>query len=474
LLVLTYRGQNPTASNLVLQLYQDRSAVPSNTASLTNELPELAANFARLIEPPAHWRGAPAEVARRQRAILWALDGDPTLLREQTVEPLHVVAVLPDATPYLPRSVRDRASSAVLDAEFNFTEWRARFTLLAHDDRAAAQLREIIAGWRELAGSLAEMYATTPGRKPLRDAIQNSTIEVVINQVAATVALPAGTVAHLTRLAGGQLAPSAGNGAQLNHRHTPVSATPETNNLPQLLAALKDPQPVTRSQAAGALSKFPAPETVAALCELARDSSPLVRYRAIASLGVIGDRTALPVVFDALGDDDRGVRQRAAVPALERLADRTVPGRLLALAHHPRPATRRLVMYLLARHANDATGPVLQQALNDPDPLVRAEAALALGNLRARLALDDLCGRLTDGDEHVRGAAVYALGQVGERAAAEKLQPLLHDPDPFVRAATAESLRLLGVPNVAPPPWFRAADAFAFPLAPVNKPRSGG
>ena len=470
LLVLTYRGQNPVVSNLVLQLYQGRPATPSDRGPvpLTDELTGLADNLVQLIEQRAQWLGAPAEVVRRQRAILLALDGDPTLLREQTVEPLHVAAVLPDAAPYLPRSVRDRVSSVVFDAEFNFTEWRSRLTLLANDDRAAAQVRELIAGWRELAESLAEMYAATPGRKPLRDAIQNSTIEVAINQVAATVALPAGTVAHLTRLAGGQLAPSAGNGPLLNHRSAPATAVPVTNSLPRLLAALKDPQPTVRSQAAWALSKFPEPEAVAALRELANDNSPLVRYRTIASLGVIGDRAALPVVIDALGDDDRGVRGRAAVTALDRLADRTVPARLLPLANHPRPGTRRLAVYLLARYTDAATVPALRQALNDPDALVRAEAALSLGKLRAQPALDELCGKLTDADEHVRGSVAYALGQLGEKSVTEKLQPLLRDPDAFVRAAAAESLQRLGDTSVTLPAGFRTAEVFAFPLSRLN------
>jgi HEAT repeat protein/lysophospholipase L1-like esterase len=92
--------------------------------------------------------------------------------------------------------------------------------------------------------------------------------------------------------------------------------------------------------------------------------------------------------------------------------------------------------------------PALADALESPDPRVRARAARALGQAGsdARRLRPALAARLGDDDRAVRAAAVWALGRLGPRPDADlvALERRLGDADPAVRAGAAWSLGRLG------------------------------
>lgn len=281
-----------------------------------------------------------------------------------------------------------------------------------------------------------------------------------------------------------------------------ATSLPRADALPLLLQALHDPSTEVRGFVAWSLQNFKDPRSVDALRELLKqekgggedsdrvrasavwslshiggrqvlaeiikfakeDPSGTVRFRAVWGLAFIGDKSALPVAIEALGDENVSVRERAALLTLEALQDGSVASRLLKLTAHPRVDTRRLVMYLLARYGNNSVVPALTEALQDADALVRAEAALSLGKLHARTALEKLLPLLKDPDEHIRGSAAYALGLIGGPPAMEALRPLLEDDRAFVRAVAAESLQRLGDKSVKPPEGFKAADLFTYPI----------
>jgi len=274
-----------------------------------------------------------------------------------------------------------------------------------------------------------------------------------------------------------------------------LSNLPQPDALPLILVAIKDPASDVRAAAAWSLERFPDPHSIAALRvtlkdqddrvraasawaishiggsavlpdveALITDSSPLARFRAVWGLGIIGDRAALPVVVNALTDQNSSVRERAALLSLEMLKDNSLLPRLLKLANHPQPETRRIIMYLLARYGNASVIPVLEAGLKDADPLVRGEAALSLGKLKARTALKDLAGAFADPDDHVRGSAAYAMELIGDPAAMDALRPLLKDQSAFVQAVAAEALLKLGDKTVKPPEGFKAAELFTFPI----------
>jgi HEAT repeat protein len=78
------------------------------------------------------------------------------------------------------------------------------------------------------------------------------------------------------------------------------------------------------------------------------------------------------------------------------------------------------------------------------DPLVRGEAARALGELGARPALPHLLQWLQSPDAELRTAAAMALGPLGDRSAVPPLQQRLDDAKEAmdVRVAAAFSLAL--------------------------------
>lgn len=236
---------------------------------------------------------------------------------------------------------------------------------------------------------------------------------------------------------------------------------------------LKDDDEHVRAAAVGALCHNSGSALLSELARLGReDVSGSVRYRAISGLAVIGDPAALPVAVAALGDYSAAVRERAALVALEALADATVGEQLARQATHEFSPTRRLVMYLLFRFGEPEVAlPVLTTGLKDPEPLVRAEAALSLGRRHARGKLPSVLPLLRDDDDHVRGVAAYVVGELGTAGNRETLQPGLTDESAFVRAATAEALQHLGDATVKPPDGFKAAELFTYPLYPAKARR---
>ncbi len=99
-------------------------------------------------------------------------------------------------------------------------------------------------------------------------------------------------------------------------------------------------------------------------------------------------------------------------------------------------AVRRAAVVDLARYAEDNpedVGAALQKALRDSDPLVRTDAAYALGVCGLADALPGLVVAMDDTVLGVRQAAIEALGQIGDSRAMARLLRALKDDRPDVR-----------------------------------------
>jgi HEAT repeat protein len=82
----------------------------------------------------------------------------------------------------------------------------------------------------------------------------------------------------------------------------------------------------------------------------------------------------------------------------------------------------------------------LLNALTDPDPALRSNAALVLGQLKDPRALPGLIQALSDPDLDVRWQAAEALGQIGDPQAAQALVAALRDPAEAVRRSAVHAL----------------------------------
>ncbi len=101
--------------------------------------------------------------------------------------------------------------------------------------------------------------------------------------------------------------------------------------------------------------------------------------------------------------------------------------------------------------ASCGRGPqALYKDLHDPDPKVRTEAAVWLGQAKPAGAVDELVRVLDDPDEAVRVEAIRALGAIGDPKATPALLPLVGDRLDTVRLATARALGGLKDPAAVP------------------------
>ncbi|MBI2892928.1 MAG: HEAT repeat domain-containing protein [Deltaproteobacteria bacterium] len=191
------------------------------------------------------------------------------------------------------------------------------------------------------------------------------------------------------------------------------------------------------------------------------------------ALGAAEDagRSAVEALTAALGNPSEiGLRREAAL-ALGRLgeqdplrsrypfeADPSVRAAIIsALGDRPEPASVPVVMAALARESGavaiDAVAtagalgdrrlePLVAARLSDPDALVRANAALAVGRLGNPRAVASLRSRLdADPEALVRANAARAIGMLAPRAALASLEIAAEaDPDPVVRDAAQDAM----------------------------------
>lgn len=78
--------------------------------------------------------------------------------------------------------------------------------------------------------------------------------------------------------------------------------------------------------------------------------------------------------------------------------------------------------------------------LQSPSPAMRAEAAVACGELETKSALRDLLELLTDEEQRVRLAAIYALGHIGGRDARSALRSVSEEGEPAEAEAAEAAL----------------------------------
>lgn len=186
----------------------------------------------------------------------------------------------------------------------------------------------------------------------------------------------------------------------------------------ELAARLAEGDETTRLSAAETLSDDPSLDTTPLLDALS-DDSWLVRRAAI-----------------------KGVSQRAAPEAISALLSSVVE-------NHHNPSLLNSALQVLAASDVDTLSALLE-LLEGPNPDLRMQAALALGDQGDVRATEGLVKALRDEDSNVRYHAIEALGKLKAVDAVDALAEIAESKDFFLGFAALEALVKIGDARVAP------------------------
>lgn len=216
-----------------------------------------------------------------------------------------------------------------------------------------------------------------------------------------------------------------------------------------LIEALKDPHHNVRIAAAEALGEIRDPDAVDPLIRVSCDAREDVRIVAAGALGRIGDRRAIPPLIRFFSDSYHGVRVAAAdaVAAFGRDA----LGPLEEALDDPVPVVRVTAVKAIGLIGATESIPTLIEHLGDAAPEVRWSVARALADFGAP-AVEPLFLVLKRGTKEMRLAAIDAFWEMPGKRAGEALRHALEDEDEEVRTKAAAALRKREVIDV----WQRA------------------
>jgi HEAT repeat protein len=199
---------------------------------------------------------------------------------------------------------------------------------------------------------------------------------------------------------------------------------------------------------ASVLGHLKDPRALSALSEAAFDPvNRDLRLCAIQSLGMIGDRRAVPALIDALR---AGKTPIAAANAIARMGDDRGVEPIIEAASNP--DLRLWMVMALGELGSPSAVSWLSSRVNDSQPAVRRAAKEAQWKI-ARLAVTDpvlSLGEVLSEETSVerRMWAAFRLGELGRPQAIPVLIPALADHEPSVQGRAAAALIRIGTSAV--------------------------
>jgi HEAT repeat protein len=149
-----------------------------------------------------------------------------------------------------------------------------------------------------------------------------------------------------------------------------AAAQVSPEHLPALAAALDGADPDARWWAVAALAKIPGEPATRLLLTTTEDADPELRAAALHALGQHGGPEAVPALLRALGDPSEYLA-RLATDALIQSAPHAVADLISALRDDPETRVRANAARALALIGDKAAIPSLFQALSDESALVQ-------------------------------------------------------------------------------------------------------
>ena len=218
--------------------------------------------------------------------------------------------------------------------------------------------------------------------------------------------------------------------------------------LPVFLGLLRTPGVSSgiRAETAIAIGKLRSPAAVDALLDLMSDPAPAVRAQAVKALAA-SDPPRFLETLSGLEPDRQWSVRAAVAESLRSLPVETAAPLLEAMAADQDQRVTPAVLETLTTLKAPRAVAIAYDKLKSPDPVVRAAAARAIGELKPDGAADVLkqAAAFADRDSMyvARAAALTALADFGLPAADGPLTTALGDHDWAMRLKAAELLRKL-------------------------------
>lgn len=221
---------------------------------------------------------------------------------------------------------------------------------------------------------------------------------------------------------------------------------------PVLIQRLEDPDPRVRGVIAWSLGEVGDHRAIEPLIRALGDEDAYVREMAVLGLSRFDDDPrVVPALVSMTTDETAGVRS-VLTDALGRVGTEAAADALARIARQdPDAHARSMAIGNLVEAGSPLAGAALLQALQDPDPGVRRNAAWALGLVRTHPpgVVEALVTLLqSDEDEEVRGVAISALRELGDPAAVDALVHALESEDWSIRSRAVYALGFFDHPAV--------------------------
>ena len=210
--------------------------------------------------------------------------------------------------------------------------------------------------------------------------------------------------------------------------------------IPQLIQALDDKNTNVSSAAVHALTTLGDKRAAEPLMKMLKDRTCLIRNEVAWALGALKVEKAVPLLAEALKDPKLAP---SVVDALSNIRNNEAADALLSGLKSEHVSIRRLSAGRL--WGKKALKPLLQTLqYQDEDEEVRGRAAMSLGRMRAKAAVEPLQKMLSSSSEFMAASAAGALGVIGEDKAVPALIEALKNNSPLVRVNAIWSLGRLG------------------------------
>ena len=185
--------------------------------------------------------------------------------------------------------------------------------------------------------------------------------------------------------------------------------------LPLLREAIKDNEISVRTTAIGHLGKLGEPSDAALVGSALKDADPTVRIVAAEALGELNAADGIPFLTEALKNADDEYLSLLYAENITRIMGGEAAGPLIdILQSQPSSQSTAACIRVLGRLKTEDAIPIMLKKINDPNPTVRYSCVTALGLCRAERAIPLLEKSRDDEDELVRWATLRAIEQISK------------------------------------------------------------